>query len=108
MSRHNRRRTRGGYKAYPSNQCNIFELRSSNAPWLTPDARHPRRDDLTANCCNNRHHTWPIRGKKQKEESERLQEEMKRIFGGDGDDGDDDGLCWRMMDYFVRLDYLEG
>lgn len=36
----------------------------------------------------------------------RVEEERKRIFGGDDSDGEDDGLCWSMMDFFVRLDYL--
>ena len=35
-----------------------------------------------------------------------MKEERKRIFGGDGSDEEDDGLCWRMMGFFVRLDYL--
>ena len=108
MSRHNRRRTRGGNKASPRTQCNAFELRYSTVPSVTPDARHPQRYDLSARYCHTRHHAWQTRGRKQKEESEKLQEERKRIFGGDGDDGEDDGLCWMMMDYFVRLDYLEG
>ena len=103
MSRHNRRRTRGGHKASPSIQCNAFEPRSSTVPSVPP-----RRCDLSAKYCHDRHHAWHTRSRKPKEEIERLQEERKRIFGGDGDDREDDGLCWRMMDYFKRLNYLEG
>ena len=30
------------------------------------------------------------------------------IFGGDGDETDEYDLCWKMMDYFLKLDYIEG
>lgn len=46
--------------------------------------------------------------RQKKEEYERLKEERKRIFGGDGTDREDDGLCSRMMCYFVSLKYLNG
>ena len=110
MSRHNRRRTRGGHKASASCPHDSFELPSSLDP---PDsklatARHPRRSDLSAKHWHNRYLAWQSREKRQKEECEKLKEDRKRIFGGDdGNDADDDGLCVRMMDYFVRLDYLE-
>lgn len=69
--------------------------------------RYARRNDLSAKHWHNRYLAWQVRVRKQKEESERLKEERKRIFGGDGNEAEDDGLCSRMMDYFVRLDYLE-
>lgn len=110
MSRHNRRRARGGHKVSASCQYDAFELPSSADPSDSklPAARHPRRNDLSAKHWHNRYLAWQVRERKQKEECERLGEERKRIFGGDSNDGEDDGLCSRMMDYFVRLDYLEG
>lgn len=111
MSRHNRRRTRGGHKASASCQYNnAFELPSSADPLDSKfaTARHHRRNGLSAKHWHNRYLAWQARESKQKEESERLMEERKRIFGGDSNDGEDDGLCLRMMDYFIRLDYLEG
>ena len=30
-----------------------------------------------------------------------------RIFGGDENEKDDDGLCTKMMDYFTGLDYID-
>ena len=108
MSRHNRRRTRGGPKACPSYRHDTFELPSSARPSASkiPDPRNPRRDDVFAKVWHDRYQAWQTREKRGRVEWERLKEERKRIFGGDGSDGEDDGLCLRMMDYFVRLDYL--
>ena len=110
MSRHNRRRTRGGHKATASRQHDAFELPSPPEPSESqlPTARHPRRNDLSAKHWHNRYLAWQARERRQKEECERLEVERNRIFGGDGSDGEDDGLCSRMMEYFVRLDYLDG
>jgi len=64
---------------------------------------------LSARHWHNRYLAWQARERKQREERERLKAEQKRIFGGDSQDGDDeDGLCCRMMDFFVAMDYLEG
>lgn len=113
MSRHNRRRTRGGHKISASSLQDPFEL-----PSLPPDPperwlllpRHPRHNDLSARHWHNRYLAWQARERRQKEEVERSQEERKRIFGGEGGDdgGDTDELCAKMMDYFAGLDYLQG
>ena len=110
MSRHNRRRTRGGHSAPAPCQHDAFELPFSADPSdsTLPTARHPRRNDLSTKHWHNRYLAWQTRERKQKEECQRLREDRKRIFGGDSHDGEDDGLCSSMMDYFVRLDYLEG
>ena len=108
MSRHNRRRTRVGAKACDSSQHATFPLPLSVKPSASkdPNARHARRGDVFATRRHVPYHLWQAKEKKEKIEWERAKEEWKRIFGGDGDDGEDDGLCWRMMDFFVRLDYL--
>ena len=108
MSRHNRRRTRVGPKTCTSYQHATFVLPSSVKPLASkdPNARNSRRADVSAICWQNPYQSWQAREKKEKVEWERMKEERKRIFGGDGSDGEDDGLCWRMMDFFVRLDYL--
>lgn len=108
MSRHNRRRTRVGPKTCTSYQHATFALSSSVKPLASkdPNARDPRRAYVSAICWHNPYHSWQAREKNEKVEWEGTKEERKRIFGGDGSDGEDDGLCWRMMDFFVRLDYL--
>lgn len=69
--------------------------------------RHLSRSSITAKHWHNRYIAWQVRERRQKEERERLKQEQRRIFGGDSQDGDDDGLCTKMMDYFIGLDYLE-
>ena len=110
MSRHNRRRTRGGQKAFniPHNNFDIPSFPTTEAPPKLLAPRHLRRNEISAKHWQNRYLAWQARERKQKEERDRLIEEQQRIFGGDSEDGDDEGLCGRMMDYFVRLDYLEG
>ena len=106
MSRHNRRRTRVGPKTYTSYQHATFTLPSSVKPLASkaPNARNPRRGDVSALSWHNPYQQ--AREKKEKVEWEIMKEERKRIFGGDGSEEEDDGLCWRMMDFFVRLEYL--
>lgn len=108
MSRHNRRRTRGERNASAGLQLHALELPFSAAlsHFKLPTATHLQRNDLSAKHWHNRHLAWQARDREQKDECQRLNEERKRIFGGDGNDGEDDGLCSRMMDYFVRLDFL--
>ena len=108
MSRHNRRRTRVGPKTCTSYQHATFALPSYVKPSASKDskARNLRRGDVFAICWQNTYRLWQRREKTEKVERESMEEERNRIFGGDGSDGEDDGLCWRMMDFFVRLDYL--
>ena len=108
MSRHNRRRTRIGSKTCTSYQHDTLALPSSVNPSAPKDlnARDLRRGDVSATRWHNEYRLWQSRAKKEKIDRERVEEERKRIFGGDDTDGEDDGLCWRMMDFFVRLDYL--
>ena len=75
----------------------------------TLTSRHQNLNNLSAKHWHNRYIAWQNRDRKQREERERLKEEQRRIFGGDSQDGDDDeGLCGRMLDFFVAMDYLEG
>lgn len=118
MSRHNRRRTRGGNKAtYPPPEP-LFtisptteslcptDLRSHMLPFRPPNSRQ-RSSDLTARHWHNRFIAWKARERRQKEEAKKLDEERRRIFGGEGDETEEDGwLCGRMMEVFDGLDYM--
>lgn len=73
---------------------------------MVPHMRQ-RRNDISAKHWHNRYLAWQARERKQNEEREQIRAEQKRIFGGDSQDGDDDDLCSRMMDYFDGLDYLQ-
>jgi len=106
MSRHNRRRTRGGHKAHnapntnselPSNfKADFTEMRLS-APALQI---FTRRGDVSAKMWHNRYTAWQTREKRQREE-------RKRIFGGESDENDEDDICSKMMEYFNGLDYID-
>ncbi len=47
---------------------------------------------------------WQLRDKQYREEKARIEAEQRRICGGEA--GDDVGLCYRMMEYFTSLDYI--
>ncbi|KAL8953101.1 MAG: hypothetical protein Q9222_001039 [Ikaeria aurantiellina] len=65
-----------------------------------------RRNDLTARHWHNRYIAWQARDRRQREEREKLLAEQRRIFGGENEDGDEDGLCSSMMEYFAGLDFI--
>lgn len=48
--------------------------------------------------------TWQRRERTPRFESARLEAEQYRLFGGEP--GDDVGLCYRMLEYFDGLDYI--
>ena len=116
MSRHNRRRVRGGCKPFRNSfQRDNYELStlcdigSSSLAFPAPPLQvQVRRGDLTAKHWHNRYLAWQNRDKRQREERLRLMEDRKRIFGGDSDEGDEEGLCAKMLEYFSGLDYIEG
>ena len=127
MSKHNRRRTRGGAKTSParngSSDIDSFELPPLSEP-LEPDSPHrhagrsvthlhPRHSTLSASHWSNRYQAWQARERRQKEEREKLARERVWVFGGvsgvddEGSGGEEDEeLCGRMMEYFRGLDYL--
>jgi len=115
MSRHNRRRTRGGHKAHnaPIAQAN-FELPSYPKANFTetrlsapPLHTFTRRGDISARHWHNRYIAWQTREGRQREERKRLMEDRKRIFGGESDENDEDEICSKMMEYFNGLDYID-
>lgn len=115
MSRHNRRRTRERSSKNPahSNQYLSYEV---PLPGTTPvglgclpsfpPRLAGRRNDLSARHWHNRYVAWQNRERRQREEWERLAAEQQRIFGGEKGEGDEDGLCSNMMEYFVKLDFI--
>ena len=113
MSRHNRRRARNGRETTKTSfQVDSFDLPSfaiTSPETKLSNPKYARRNDLSARHWHNRYIAWQARERKQMIERDRLREEQKRIFGGDSQDGEDeDGLCGKMMDFFVAMDYLEG
>ena len=117
MSRHNRRRIRGSQRpsttpfrhdglTSPTN----YQLADSTSPGLSAPLIRTisRRNDVSARHWFNRYIAWQNRDRKQREEREKLISEQRRIFGGESDEGDEDGLCSRMLEFYGGLDYLQG
>ena len=113
MSRHNRRRTRGGHKMSGlSDRAQAFPV--THSPVAVPAPPPPktlsdignsvRRDTLSARHWHNRYMVWQIHEQRQQEESATMEAEKRRIFGDM--DGDDEGLCVKMMEYFGGLDFI--
>ena len=62
---------------------------------------------VSARHWHNRYTALQARERRQQEERRKLELEQIRIFGGDENESDDNGLCIKMMDYFSGLDYLD-
>ena len=122
MSKHNRRRGRGGRGAANNNLPNRFDMMpqlpqlfpfssssssSPNATTFEQSKPSPKRvNDLSALHWRNRYLAWKRREDRQFQERQRLKEEQRRIFGGEGEGEEDEELCERMLDVFSGLDYL--
>jgi hypothetical protein len=117
MSRHNRRRTRGGHKQ--SAGFPIYQNLYNPSELGFPDEKPPQsgrsvtnyRNGVTARHWHNRYMAWQARERRQREEQASLEAEKRRIFGGSDDEDstsfEDDGLCEKMLEYFGRLDFIE-
>ena len=126
MSRHNRRRTRGGHKSNSSNHSSESSFSAPSSVLAVPGAIEPpllfhSRLPTTAPATkptpgarhwHNKYIAWQARDRRQREERAKLEAEKRRIFGGDESDnergtGEDDILCEKMLEYFGGLDFIE-
>ncbi|KAI4155139.1 MAG: hypothetical protein LQ341_000236 [Variospora aurantia] len=115
MSRHNRRRTRASHRKQPAfTQFTTSGFRKLGAVTvhLEPIQLHfcgskqanAHRTELSAQHWHSRYIAWQRHDRRQREEPERLLAEQRRIFGGEMEEGDEDGLCSNMMAHAeVRL-----
>ncbi|MCJ1284870.1 hypothetical protein MMC26_004207 [Xylographa opegraphella] len=117
MSRHNRRRTRGGHKTpgIPLQQRTFDFLPDLDSappdPLLLapPGPAMSRRGGVSARHWHNRYIAWQVRERRQREECEQLEAEKRRIFGWEIEGREDEErLCLKMMEYFGGLDFIEG
>ncbi|KAL9120630.1 MAG: hypothetical protein Q9187_002814 [Circinaria calcarea] len=114
MSRHNRRRTRGGHKlsdialrqsTLDLSSTSITQIKPSNyKPWAQ---FHAGRNDFSARHWHSRYLAWQVRERRQLEEREKLEADQRRIFGGESGEDDEDGLCHKMLEYFGSLDFID-
>lgn len=111
--RHNRRRTRPRSRNRSVNHSPI-ELPSypvnctrSPAPRTTP-AACDSLDSISiplAPTWHSGYTTWQKRDRTLRLEVLQLEADQCRLFGGEP--GDDVGLCYRMLEYFGGLDYID-
>ena len=119
MSRHNRRRHRGGHKS--SNSPRTFDVDSDlsfpSAIEPSPNLLLPfgpqlgsstTRSNASTRHWYNRWTAWQARERRQRAESASLAAEKRRLFGEDDGSGEDDILCIRMLEYFGGLDFIDG
>jgi len=64
-----------------------------------------RSSGLTSNPSHTHYTSWQIRERTQQEEAAKLEAEQIKLFGGMP--GDDVGLCYRMLEYFGGLDFID-
>ena len=117
MSRHNRRRHRGGHKS--SNHTRTFDVDADLSfpsaaepsppllPPLGPRLASSTRANPSARQWCNRWMAWQARERRQQAESASLAAEKRRLFGEDDGSGEDDILCIRMLEYFGGLDFID-
>ena len=48
---------------------------------------------------------WEKRERRRQDDTDKLEADQCRLFGGEP--GDDVGLCYRMLEYFGGLDYID-
>ena len=120
MSRHNRRRHRGGRKlsssraldpdADPSADPGLFLSEpASDAPHQAPFGARLGQSSRanTARHWYNRWAAWQARERRQQQEARALEAEKRRLFGEDDGSGEDDALCARMLEYYGSLDFID-
>jgi hypothetical protein len=56
-------------------------------------------------CSHSLYNAWPNRTQQQVEEAANREREQIKLFGGVP--GDDVGLCFRMLEYFGGLDFID-
>ncbi|KAE8150895.1 hypothetical protein BDV25DRAFT_104617 [Aspergillus avenaceus] len=113
--RHNRRRTRPRSR----NRSSKFSLIGVPPCPTINNIRTPAVFETTPAACDSLgsgsvpsaptwhygYTTWQKRDRTLRLEASQLGEEQCRLFGGEP--GDDVGLCYRMLEYFGGLDYID-
>lgn len=107
--RHNRRRTRPRSRNR-STDVACSPVNSLAYPVAAGQSVPPcdSLDSIPTACAPSWHYgstVWQTRERTLQLESTQLEAEQCRLFGGEP--GDDVGLCYRMLEYFGGLDYID-
>ncbi|PGH11980.1 hypothetical protein AJ79_04567 [Helicocarpus griseus UAMH5409] len=84
-----------------------YDIKSSNLPSFAPYP-YPLQGTQPAPLAqqwHNRYVAWQNHERRQQQEAAKLEAEQFRLFGGEP--GDDVALCYRMLEYFGGLDYID-
>ncbi|KAJ9617539.1 uncharacterized protein PV06_07547 [Exophiala oligosperma] len=73
-------------------------------PALPPTLRNPS-SSLTSKNWYNRYVAWQNRDLAQKREAIKLEAEQIKLFGGEP--GDDVGLCYKMLEVFAGMNWID-
>ncbi|KAI9369595.1 hypothetical protein BJX61DRAFT_136117 [Aspergillus egyptiacus] len=107
--RHNRRRTRPRFRNRPGNIASIpLDAFDSPANYFCVPINSSNIGCLGSRPALTRHYkglTWEEHDHALKLEAAMLETEQYRLFGGEP--GDDLSLCYRMLEYFGGLDYID-
>ncbi|RAH68693.1 uncharacterized protein BO66DRAFT_125029 [Aspergillus aculeatinus CBS 121060] len=110
--RHNRRRTRPRSRNRSSssssitnnnNRLNLIEAFSRPLNSVLPSAFDYH--EIPAPTWHHGDFIWQTRHRTMRLETSHIEAEQCRLFGGEP--GDDVGLCYRMLEYFGGLDYID-
>ena len=115
--KHNRRRTRPrsrknalGYESLTTNASSLFDSPTALSTYIpAPNSIRPPQPSLSnsinARHWHNRYIAWQNRESAQRREASRIEAEQVKIFGGEP--GDDTGLCYKMMEAFEGMDWVD-
>ncbi|RAL16691.1 uncharacterized protein BO97DRAFT_335767 [Aspergillus homomorphus CBS 101889] len=108
--RHNRRRTRPRSRNRSSSSIhnNHIQIAPNEAFTRPTNSVLPAAFDCHEPPAPTWHYgniTWQNRDRMMRLETSNLEAEQCRLFGGEP--GDDVGLCYRMLEYFGGLDYID-
>jgi len=77
---------------------------SQKSPSLPTSLRTPGAS-LASRHWHNRYIAWQTRDVAQKREAVKLEDEQIKLFGGEP--GDDVGLCYKMLEVFERMNWID-
>jgi len=122
--KHNRRRTRPRHRTHSSlnptfdisdhiseSSSDSSSLSDSSCTGSIPRQRPllttPRHSttSVASKHWHNRYVAWQTRDENQKQEAAKIEDEQLKLFGGER--GDDVGLCYKMMEVFKGMDWVD-
>jgi hypothetical protein len=64
-------------------------------------------NSVTARHWHNRYTAWQNRESAQRREANKIEAERIKLFGGEPGERDDAGLCYKMMQVFEEMEFID-